>query len=279
MKSFMKRKCVIISILTISLFLLLLSCSPRPRQTMIDPANTVFVLWDMRGALANQGELLDHWKQHFPNHYYLTASAAEEHTIDQLSSIMKGIRADENFWLMVISDAPQTHRTLEWNIWMPSLWRSLKSNKNILTVDVPGAEEFLDPLKYQKNSIWVVHGLLGHLKPKLEGSYITGSCLYNEANLTTRLIDENTKMPLYGYYFLSNLLEALDRMDSTNSSLTTIHERTVEQTHSAMVNLVTDIEKIQFFQQTGAQPEEFRRFPNPFLWNGLAKQIYFGEEE
>lgn len=68
--------------------------------------------------------------------------------------------------------------------------------------------------------------------------------------------------------------------NSKETNITMLLNKAEELTISAHSRgIVTDTERVLFFNRSQIEREEFSNFPNPVVWNGLADNIYIKEGE
>jgi hypothetical protein len=253
--------------LPVLLLLLLASCSPGEREIILDPENTVFILWDMEGALIQHQTLRTRWESAFPRNHYIHGNASKEEEVAYLQSLLSALTEDQACLLVVATRNPAMHEVLEWNLWMPRLWRSLRSRVNILVADGPWGAEYIDTLKTKKaKTRWVLNQPLDILRRKLPGSLVAAASRTDEMNLVTMSLDGKTKTPLFSYYFLQALIEDNGRINPPLEALRTAKEKT----ETALAKgVLLPMEEMFFFQRSEIETEGFFHFPHPRIWNGL----------
>jgi len=254
-----------------ALLLFSVSCSPGEAEIVLEPEKTVFILWDMEGALIQHEELRNRWESAFPRNHYIHGNISTDEEIAYLTSLLDALTEDQACLLVLTTRNPDMHAILEWNLWMPRLWRSLESRANILVADGPWGADYIDTLKTKNSKTrWVLNQPLDLLRKKLPGSLLAAASRTDEMNLVTMSIDGKTKTPLFSYYFLQALLEENGRLNPLLGALKTAKEKT--ETALAEGKLLP-MEEMFFFQRSEIETEGFFHFPHPRIWNGLAKTI------
>jgi len=269
------------SYLIIILFLIILSgCNSRPERVSSTYAETSIIIWDpenyfQSSALSETTTIL---REFFPDTLILNQNLSAN-TIGAIEERFNSVPKDSLCVFIIISARNLFQISSEWNLWMPGLWRKLDCKGKILIADAPWGDEFLNPIKTEKaDTVWAINGRLGHLRKKLPKSMLAASCRFDETNVLSRGIDGENKTPLFTWYFIDALCkQASEQPDGID--LVSITELAARLTASARSRgVVRDIEEILFFNNSEIQKEEFKSFPNPVIWNGLADKVILKEQ-
>ena len=261
--------------------LVLFGCSTRPDAVYSTFSSTKLIIWDPEHFLQLEplASLTADLSGTFDNPVIIQEKLSEN-TTDIIETEFSNIPPGSLCIFMVISGRTGFHISTEWNIWMPELWRALDCKGKILIADAPWADEYLNPLKTAKeNSIWVINGKLGELRKKLAGSMLAASCRFDEVNILSSGTGSEKRIPLFSYYFFENLKREKENR-AAETDLAALITHTAELTATARERgVVSDLEETMFFNRSEVHRDEFKRFPNPVIWNGLADKIILRQEK
>ncbi len=240
--------------------------------------NTHIIIWDPEKNIADYKTLTDSLQERFVHTVILSEYLPDTAAVF-LKSEFSAIPDDALCIFILISSRLNFHVVSEWNLWFPEMWRDLDCEGKILVADASWGDEFLNPLKTLKeDTVWAIDGKIGRLRRKLPGSMLAASSRCDESNLISRGIDGKTKTPLFSWYFINELCTAGG--NSAPVEIVSAIERTVELTQTARNRgIVSDIEEVLFFNRSQVIRDEFRTYPNPVIWNGLAEKVFIGADE
>ncbi len=263
---------------TLMILFVIVGCSPMQKEIASTKENTTIIIWDTDSALASHTTLIPPLKEKFPKTILLSGIKSEEVLASRLEDIFDGQTEEDICIFLFATGNPSAHERWEWNLWFPQLWRDLDCGGKILVADAPWGEEFINPVKAKKpDTVWVTNGPLGHLQRKLPKSLLAASCRFDEVNMVSQGLDDITKTPLFAYYFIQELAIG-DTQTAPEGNLLYALDRAKTLTRSARARgVVSDMEEMFFFQRSEIEKEEFFQFPNPSVWNGLARRISIGE--
>ncbi len=251
-------------------------CSGRVETVSVDFNKTVIIICDPENYLQTPyfKSIISEMRKTFSQMLILSEFISDK-TVDVIIKEIDRIQEDEVCIFMLITGSSRVLLSSEWNLWMPDLWRSLDCKGKILLADAPWGDEFLNPLKTGKpETVWVVNGRLGYLRRKLPKSLLAASCRFDEVNIRSRGIDGQTRLPLFSWYFL-DLLNKKMLQDSDKTEIVQIINEAVELTATARSRgIVNELEETLFFNNSEIEREEYRTFPHPVIWNGLADHIF-----
>lgn len=250
-------------------------CSVHEKSLTADTTDIELIIWDPEEFLQTEplAELTAELSRNFETPVIIHERLSEN-TTSIIENEFRQMPETSVCIFMVISGRPGFHFASEWNLWMPRMWRELDCRGKILIADAPWADEYLNPLKtVNPESIWAVNGRISNLRKKLPGSMLAASCRFDEVNILTRGLGSKEKLPLFSVYFFQNLKNAIESVD-TKFDLVRLLENTAEQTASARERgIISDLEETLFFNRSEIHEEEFRSFPHPLIWNGLADEV------
>ena len=252
------------------------SCS---RTEFTIPADdTRIIIWDPEKNLSNYKSLTDSLQARF-THTVILSENLPDTAVIFLEQEFTSVPESSLCIFMLITKNLNFHLSSEWNLWFPEMWRNLDCAGKILVADASWGDEFLNPVKTRNaDSVWAIDGKIGYLRRKLPGSLLAASCRFDENNLISRGIDGKTKTPLFSFYFINEL--CADTEKSAEIEIVSAIKHAVELTQTARGRgIVSDVEEVLYFNRSQVNREEFRYYPNPIIWNGLAKNVYIEAAE
>ncbi len=262
----------LIFILSITTFYV--SCLPPELNFTAD--DTYIIIWDPEKNLTNHKTLTDSLNRRYPQTIIMSEYMPSTNAVF-FETAFSQIPEEALCIFIIISMRPQFHISSEWNLWFPQMWRNLDCRGKILIADGSWGDEFLNSLKtFNPDSIWAIDGKIGQLRRKLPGSLLAAACRFDESNLISRGIDGKTKTALFSWYFMNQLCtEELRKIEILNSL-----EKSIYLTQTALERgVLTEVEETVFYNKSEVNREEFLKYPNPVVWNGLAEKVFIEAAE